>query len=135
MRALVLATACLILSVASAANAQHRPQLRPRDAEKPMTTGPVLNLRLPPIKLRPRSTDAYRPLSSGPYSLGSEDPLKTTTVDLGPFSARLGGTGSHANLAHYRLEGTDLFGGSLSGTLDTRGAKVFWRWPPDEDNQ
>ena len=134
MRALVLAMACLISVAVSAANAQHRPQSRPTGATRPSANAPVLNLKLPPIKLQPRRTDEYHPLDSTLYA-GSDDPLKTTTVDLGPFSARLGGTGSHANLAHYRLEGTDLFGGSLSGTLDTRGAKVFWRWPPDNQDQ
>ena len=135
MRALVLALACLMSVAVSTANAQHRPLRRPAVAEQSVASGPVLNLKLAPIRLRPYPTDSYRPLNGGLYAQGSTDPLKATTVDLGPFSARLGGTDSHANLARYRLEGTDLFGGSLSGTLDTRGAKVFWRWPPDEDSQ
>ena len=135
MRALILALACLISGAVSVAPAQDQRRSRPADAARPVANAPLLNLKLPPIRLQPYPADSYRPLNGGLYSHGSTDPLKATTVDLGPFSARLGGTDKHANLARYRLEGTDLLGGSLSGTLDTRGARVLWHWPPDDDSQ
>ncbi len=134
MRTLIFAIALLALGAQSAADAQQRSQPPSANREKLVEYGPLLDLRLPPIKLRPHPTDRYRPLGSELYSPDRDDPLKATTVDLGPFSARLGGAGKSANLARYRLDGTDLFGGSLSGTVDTRGALVYWRWPPDQDN-
>lgn len=135
MRTLIFAIALLALGAQSAADAQQRSQPPSANREKLVEYGPLLDLRLPPIKLQSHATDSYRPLGSGLYSPGRDDPLKATTVDLGPFGARLGGTDKRADLARYRLGGTDLLGGSLTGTVDTRGALVYWRWPPDQDNQ
>lgn len=48
---------------------------------------------------------------------------------LGPFRTTLGGNGRNAGIARYRLEGLNLFGGSISGQVNGRGARVYLRWP------
>jgi hypothetical protein len=48
---------------------------------------------------------------------------------LGPFRTTLGGNGRKAGIANYRLEGVDLFGGSISGQVNGRGARIYVRWP------
>jgi hypothetical protein len=58
---------------------------------------------------------------------------RAVTFSLGPFRTRLGGDGKKMSIAHYNLEGLDLFGGSISGRLDGRGARIYVRWPPGDD--
>ena len=125
----------LALGAAPVAAAGKKPVPSAPHSHQPTPHGPLLRLKLPSFAPRPQPFDTYRPLSAGSGSFANNDPLKSTTVDLGPFSARLGGSTRGANLARYRLDGTDLLGGSLSGTVDTRGARVFLKWPPDEGNE
>jgi hypothetical protein len=56
------------------------------------------------------------------------------SVSLGPLQAQLGGSSTEAHLARYRLNGMDVLGGSVSGTFDGRGARVYVRWPPSDDD-
>jgi hypothetical protein len=51
------------------------------------------------------------------------------SFQLGPLHTTLGGDGRNAGVAHYRLDGVDLFGGSISGGMNGRGAHVYVRWP------
>ena len=91
-----------------------------------------LIIRIPPTE-RVRAPDL--PLRLDPYRAERRDPLSASAVSLGPLKARLGGGSKKAHIARYKLEGMDVLGGSVSGTLDSRGARVYLRWPPgDEDD-
>ena len=48
------------------------------------------------------------------------------TMSFGPIEAEIGGGG---HVARYRLSGARVLGGSVSGSIDGRGAKIFLRWP------
>ena len=61
------------------------------------------------------------------------DLLAGSAVSIGPLRARLGGTAKRAHIARYKLDGMDVLGGSVSGTFDGRGARVYLRWPPGDD--
>lgn len=92
-----------------------------------------LSLKMRAIRPLPPQPDTYLPMKFDSYNAGAGDASKTSAVNIGPLSARLGGTAKHAGLARYRFEGMDVLGGSVSGTLDTRGARIYLRWPPSGD--
>ena len=92
-------------------------------------TRPLI-IRLPP-PARPAAAD--QPLRLEPDETQRSDPLGASTVSIGPLRARLGGTATKAHIARYKLEGMDVLGGSVSGTIDGRGARVYLRWPPSDD--
>ena len=89
-----------------------------------------LNIRIPP-PAHPLGSDL--PLRLDPLRTGDSDPLGASAVSIGPLRARLGGTATRAHIARYKLEGMDVLGGSISGTFDGRGARVYLRWPPSDD--
>lgn len=92
-----------------------------------------LPLKMRAIRPLPPQPDTYLPMRFDSYDTGAGVALKTSAVNIGPLSARLSGTAKRANLARYRLEGMAVLGGSISGTLDTRGARIYLRWPPGDD--
>jgi hypothetical protein len=49
-------------------------------------------------------------------------------IDIGAFHAEIGGTGTHAHLAHYTLEGVQVMGGTVSGSIDGKSARVTIDW-------
>lgn len=49
-------------------------------------------------------------------------------INIGSFHAEIGGTGTHAHLAHYTLEGVQVMGGTVSGSIDGRSARVTIDW-------
>ncbi len=55
------------------------------------------------------------------------------TFSVGPLRTRLGGNDRTTSIAHYDLDGMDLFGGGISGRVDGRGAHIYVRWPPGGD--
>ncbi len=61
----------------------------------------------------------YRPPAS------ANQPVR---MNLGPFSAELGGEHKDGHFAHYKLEGTSILGGSLGGTVDGHSAKLELIW-------
>lgn len=91
-----------------------------------------LIIRIPP-PARPAAADL--PLRLEPYHAEHDDHLDASAVDIGPLRARLGGTAKQAHIARYKLEGMDVLGGSVSGTFDGRGARVYLRWPPSDDDE
>lgn len=108
------------------------------DGASPLPAAATVHMPYPPLKMRaigplPPEPDAYLPVRLDSGGARAGDPLKTSTVTIGPLSARLGGTSRRADLARYRLEGMAVLGGSVSGTLDTRGARIYLRWPPGDD--
>ncbi len=50
------------------------------------------------------------------------------SINIGSFHAEIGGTGTHAHLAHYTLEGVQVMGGSVSGSIDGRSARITIDW-------
>jgi hypothetical protein len=61
---------------------------------------------------------------SAPPSGGTSGP----SIDIGAFHAEIGGTGTHAHLAHYTLEGVQVMGGSVSGSIDGKSARIAIDW-------
>lgn len=50
------------------------------------------------------------------------------SIDIGAFHAEIGGTGTHAHLAHYTLEGVQVMGGLVSGSIDGKSARLNIDW-------
>jgi hypothetical protein len=50
------------------------------------------------------------------------------SINIGSFHAEIGGTGTHAHLAHYTLEGVQVMGGTVSGTIDGHSARIAIDW-------
>ena len=51
-------------------------------------------------------------------------------ISLGPLHTQFGGvTGRHMHLATVKLEGVSVFGGTISGSIDSRSAKITLSWP------
>ena len=127
MRVLAFATALSLTAIAVLAQAGER-QLETRQNTLAPEL-PALRLRIAPPHPR-HGTDL--PLRLSPLGQDAEDPIIASTVVIGPLSARLGGNAKRAHIARYRLEGVDVLGGSISGTLDGRGVRVYLRWPPSD---
>lgn len=119
-----------VLAALPAAAAPHAPRPAPPAAGAHGPRGP-LRIRIP-IERPPHQDDL--PLRLEPYRPQAYDPLKGSTVSVGPLRARLGGSAKRAHIARYRLEGVDIMGGSVSGTFDGRGARLNLRWPPGDDD-
>lgn len=121
---LVLAALCtglpLAMLQATAADAQGRPQPEPRFPLK-MTITPAPN---PAPEL---------PLRMAPYAPDRSTPPKGAPVYLGPFRAQMSGTGNSAYISHYSLDGVDVLGGSVIGTVDRGRPQLYLRWPTDRD--
>ena len=50
-------------------------------------------------------------------------------ISLGPLHTQFGGvSGRHMHLATVRLEGVSVFGGTISGSIDSRSAKITLSW-------
>jgi hypothetical protein len=62
--------------------------------------------------------------ASAPPPGGSSGP----SINIGAFHAEIGGTGTHAHLAHYTLEGVQVMGGSVSGSIDGKSARIAIDW-------
>jgi hypothetical protein len=54
--------------------------------------------------------------------------LSGPSINIGSFHAEIGGTGTHAHLAHYTLEGVQVMGGSVSGSIDGKSARIAIDW-------
>ena len=53
-----------------------------------------------------------------------------TGISIGPLRTEFGGvTGRHMHLATMKLQGVDVFGGSIGASLDSRSAKITLSWP------
>jgi len=50
------------------------------------------------------------------------------SIDIGSFHAELGGAGSRVHLAHYTLEGVRVMGGTVSGSIDGKSARITIDW-------
>ena len=142
MRALALATVLSLTAIAVLAQAGERqPKTRLFEAGQPEASPSIAGQTVlapaqPALRLRvamphPRHGSDL-PLRLSPSGRDIEEPPGASAVVIGPLSARLGGNGKRAHIARYRLDGVDVFGGSVSGTLDGRGARVYLRWPPSD---
>jgi hypothetical protein len=59
-----------------------------------------------------------------PAPVGASGP----SITIGSFHAEFGGTGDRVHLAHYTLVGVRVMGGTVSGTIDGRSARVAIHW-------
>lgn len=133
MRTVMLAAAVLLgLMPPATAAADPVQTVRNTGDTRATASAPALPLiiRLPPPG-RPAAGDL--PLRLEPDETRQNNPLGASAVSIGPLRARLGGTATKAHIARYKLEGMDVLGGSISGTIDGRGARVYLRWPPSDD--
>ncbi|MBI3678162.1 MAG: hypothetical protein HY243_16255 [Proteobacteria bacterium] len=66
---------------------------------------------------------------------GASDVSQTSTpLRLGPVRFESGrGADGRQHFANYTLDGVNVFGSEVSGTIDGGGAKVFLRWHPDSE--
>lgn len=134
MRAASLALAFAIATGPAIAG-DRTPVPRPRPAQAaPIPYNPALQRPLR-IRIAPfvphRNADLPRRLGSD--TRWTEDPAGKSAVSIGPLRAQLGGTARKAHLARYKLEDIDVLGGSVSGTFDGRGARLYVRWPPSDE--
>jgi hypothetical protein len=130
MRALTFAAAfSLGMAVALPALAG-RPHLHRKPGKAPTAEAIPLRIRIAPEFRQSDSGIKLRLQSDGADGGGTPD---IPAVSIGPLRARLGGT-DKPRIARYRLEGVTVLGGSVSGTVDGRGARVFLRWPPGDDD-
>lgn len=135
---IVIAMFCAAIGISVAlAQAGGRPHIA-KPAPRPQAGAPLPRIRLPlnmAITPHPRMQDDAPQLRlGGPDGTRERDLLAGSAVSIGPLKARLGGTSRKAHIARYKLEGMDILGGSVSGTLDGRGARVYLRWPPSDDD-
>jgi hypothetical protein len=135
MRAASLALAFAI-AFGPAIAGDRTPVPRPRPAQAaPIPYNPAfqpaLRIRIAPL-VPHRNADL--PLRLGSDTRWNENPIGGSSVSIGPLQARLGGTAQKAHLARYKLEDVDVLGGSVSGTFDGRGARLYVRWPPSDED-
>lgn len=137
MRASVLATALLFGAAlpAAAGGARHQAHHAPAPPiSAPVTRTDVasvpLNLNLGLHMLRPTGSDDDLRLRRQ----SAEATESNVSFSVGPLRTKLGGDGKKMSIARYHLEDMDLFGGSISGRVDGRGARVYVRWPPSDDD-
>lgn len=96
-------------------------------------------IRIPQSPLKIRIAPRFRrkppdlPLRLDPHAGQDDDALTGSAADPGILQARQGGTATRAYLARYRLEGVDLLGSSITGKVDAGGARIYLRWPPEDD--
>ncbi len=76
---------------------------------------------------RPSHEDATLLLSA--HGQLAPPPNIPPSISVGPFRAELGSGSGHAHLAKYRLEGVEILGGGISGTIDGRAAQLAISWP------
>ena len=53
----------------------------------------------------------------------------TPSIHIGAFHVELGGTSEKMHFAHYTLDGVRVMGGEISGSIDSRSARIMLRWP------
>jgi hypothetical protein len=63
-----------------------------------------------------------------PHALAPSEGRSGPALDIGAFHAEIGGTGTHAHLAHYTLEGVSVMGGQVSGSIDGKSARIAIDW-------
>ena len=135
MRAWLMATAVVMATgqaLPAAAGARlPEPRARPVQTADLAARPKAIGIRIAP---RPAPRDPDLPFRLGTPAEQTRDPLKGAHVSFGPLRARLGGTATRAHFARYKLEGMDVLGGSVSGTFDGRGARLYVRWPPSDDD-
>jgi hypothetical protein len=51
------------------------------------------------------------------------------SIHIGAFHMELGGTSEKMHFAHYTLDGVRVMGGEISGSIDSRSARIMLRWP------
>jgi hypothetical protein len=77
---------------------------------------------------QPRTDDNRAILLS--HSWESENSTETQGLSVGPLRIGSGDQiGRHVHLAHFRVEGVTILGGSVGGSLDGRSANIVLSWP------
>jgi hypothetical protein len=127
---------CVALSVWSAMPASAEapnPVFSPAVAEMS-----VQHLRHP-IDLSQLFRDATRPRIEedsavlAPHYLEGRNSAESQGLSLGPL--HIGGSngmgGRHRHLAHFRVDGLTVFGGSVGGSVDGRSANIVLSWPAE----
>ena len=75
-----------------------------------------------------RSTDSENLTLDNPHVPAAPEGASGPSLHIGSFHAEIGGTGAHAHLAHYTLQGVRVMGGTVSGSIDGRSAQLSIRW-------
>jgi hypothetical protein len=78
----------------------------------------------------PRNEDSDILLSRSPKQVETTEKSLLPSLDVGPFHATVGGLdGAHAHLTSYTVDTRDFWNSSISGSIDSRGAKVTFTLP------
>jgi hypothetical protein len=78
----------------------------------------------------PRNEDTDILLDRSARQLETVQKSLLPSLDVGPFHATVGGMdGAHAHLTTYTLDTRDFWNSSISGSVDSRGAKVTFTLP------
>jgi hypothetical protein len=75
-----------------------------------------------------RSDDAVGLRLANEHASAPPAGLSGPSINIGSFHAEIGGTGTKAHLAHYTLEGVQVMGGTVSGSIDGRSARIAIDW-------
>jgi hypothetical protein len=75
-----------------------------------------------------RSDDSEVPLLGTSHIPDAAPQSSGPSINIGSFHAEIGGTGTHAHLAHYTLQGVQVMGGTVSGSIDGRSARIAIDW-------
>jgi hypothetical protein len=75
-----------------------------------------------------RDDDSEGLTLDNPHAPAEPTDASGPSITIGSFHAEIGGTGTHAHLAHYTLEGVQVMGGAVSGTIDGHSARVAIDW-------
>jgi hypothetical protein len=76
--------------------------------------------------------DADILLNRSPRPVKAVEKSLLPSLDVGPFHATVGGLdGAHAHLTTYTLDTRDFWNSSVTGSVDSRGAKVTFTLPTE----
>jgi hypothetical protein len=125
----------LVLAAMTATAAAHSPL--PAEALAPVQRDFANDRAQTRIDLPPSDSFLYRHVRSddsegltldNPHAPAAPAGGAGPSITIGSFHAEIGGTGTHAHLAHYTLEGVQVMGGAVSGTIDGHSARVAIDW-------
>ena len=88
-------------------------------------------IELPPSLLyrSPRIAPDNSFLIANAHTRYEDEPHPVPSLHIGAFHLELGGDATKTHFAHYSLDGVRILGGGISGSIDSRSARIAIRWP------
>jgi hypothetical protein len=126
----------LLVSVMAAASANLPDALRsnstssgqPSPVAREIPSGPI-NLSVRGAIHAPAISPSGAEIALGTSGNDHWDGGGQTSINLGPLHTEFGGvTDHHMHVATVRLDGVSVLGSSISGSIDSRSARVTFTW-------